>query len=150
MGLDMYLTKETYVKNWDHMRSEERTHIAISGGRTKGIKPERISEIIEEVGYWRKANQIHAWFVRECQDGVDECQKTYVGREKLEKLLSACETVLADPKKAAELLPPQAGFFFGGTDVDEYYMEDLKRTVVIIKEALADEGDGSFYYRSSW
>ena len=31
------------------------------------------SRIIEQVGYWRKANQIHNWFVENVQDGEDDC-----------------------------------------------------------------------------
>ena len=30
-------------------------------------------ETHEEVGYWRKANAIHGWFVRNVQNGKDDC-----------------------------------------------------------------------------
>ena len=26
-----------------------------------------------EIGYWRKSNQIHKWFVDNIQEGVDNC-----------------------------------------------------------------------------
>ena len=35
MGLDMYLTRKTYVKQWSHQTPEERFEITI----TKGGKP---------------------------------------------------------------------------------------------------------------
>ncbi len=61
MGLDMYLTKETYVKNWDFQKAQDKHAVTVQkGGETvKSIKPERVSYVTEEVAYWRKANQIH-------------------------------------------------------------------------------------------
>ena len=119
MGLDMYLSKRTYVKNWDHMASHERHTITVAGPSAASIKPERITSIEEEVGYWRKANAIHQWFVTHCQGGTDDCRDWYVSRTDLTALLETCTRVLADPTTAAELLPPQSGFFFGSTDIDE-------------------------------
>ena len=150
MGLDMYLSKRTYVKNWNHMKSEELHEIKIlKGGKPTSIKPERISYIIEEVAYWRKANAIHAWFVTNCQDGVDECQETYVRPEQLQELLDVVRMVLDNTKLANDLLPSQSGFFFGGTDYDEWYIKDLEYTRDALQEILAEDAE-SYYYRSSW
>ena len=43
--------------------------------------------------YWRKANQIHKWFVDHCQDGIDDCREAYVSDEQLEELLNLCKKV---------------------------------------------------------
>jgi leucyl aminopeptidase (aminopeptidase T) len=158
MGLDMYLSKKTYVKNWDYMKASERHTVAVSGPRAADIRPERISYIEEEVAYWRKANAIHQWFVDVCQNGVDECQQTYVSREQLTELATLCAELTAlrktspseAEKRAAEALPPQAGFFFGSTDLDEYYWEDVRKTAETLAALLAENDTGSFYYRSSW
>lgn len=62
-----------------------------------------------------------------------------------------CESILAgNGKHTPEDLPPQEGFFFGSTDVDEYYFEDLRNTVRQLKAALTLPDDFEFYYRSSW
>lgn len=51
--------------------------------------------ISEQVGYWRKANQIHNWFVENVQDGVDDCRyHNEVTQEALEELLDVCQRVL--------------------------------------------------------
>ena len=133
MGLDMYLSKRTYVRNWDHTGPEEphtrcycNQGITVAGPSAASIKPERISSIEEEVGYWHKANAIHQWFVTHCQGGTDDCRTAYVSHTDLTALLETCKTVLADPQKAAELLPPQSGVFFGSTDIDEYYWQDVQ------------------------
>lgn len=52
--------------------------------------------IIDQVGYWRKSNEIHNWFVENVQDGVDDCcYHDEVTRETLEELLDICKRVLA-------------------------------------------------------
>lgn len=51
--------------------------------------------IMEQVGYWRKSNQIHAWFVNHVQDGEDDCKyHDECTKEILEELLDTCKTVL--------------------------------------------------------
>lgn len=150
MGLDQYLNKKTYVKNWDHMKPEERHEVTVTkNGKPVGIKPERVSYITEQVGYWRKANQIHAWFVANVQNGEDDCREYHVERTGLNALLEIVNDVLADNSKAGELLPSQSGFFFGSTDYDEWYFKDLERTKAILEQALS-ESNGDYYYDSSW
>ena len=53
----------------------------------------RWDSISEEVAYWRKANQIHKWFVDNVQNGEDDCGEYVVSKEQLEELLSICEEV---------------------------------------------------------
>ncbi len=150
MGLDMYLEKRTYVKQWDHQSAEEKHEVVVTkGGQPTNIDPKKVKYIIEEAGYWRKANQIHRWFVENVQNGIDNCGDYYVGSEKLTELLELCKKVEADHSLAEELLPSASGFFFGGTEYDEWYFEDIKNTIAILEEALADK-HGDFYYSSSW
>ena len=154
MGLDQYLTKKTYVKNWKHMSDDEKHNVSVEGKSAKQIKPERITYIEEEVGYWRKANQIHSWFVQNVQNGNDDCKQYYVDDNKLQELSDNCKAVLADHSKADTLLPAQRGFFFGGTDYDEWYFKQLEQTVEIIDSILAEMKENDtyydFYYQSSW
>lgn len=148
MGLDMYLERHTYVGRYDTTAGDIRPKGRIE---VEGIKTERVRSIVEEVGYWRKANHIHAWFIEHCAKGVDNCEPVYVSREQLQELLETVKRVLKKPKSAPEELPTQAGFFFGGTDYDEYYFDDLKRTKKVLESVLLEDNDSSdFYYRASW
>ena len=140
--------------------------------------------IIEEVGYWRKANHIHNWFVEHVQNGVDDCDyHEEVTKEILEELLDVCRKVLAsckmvpcminvgtsyhngkaepimeagqyveDPSVAEELLPCCSGFFFGGTDYDNYYVKSIRDTISIIERVLETTNfeKQMIYYVSSW
>jgi len=155
MGLDMYLTKETYVKQWDHQTPEERheVHVEKGGKKHPFINTDRVSGIVEEVMYWRKANAIHGWFVENCQDGIDECQKTHITKSDLIELKELCEKVIIN--KTPELLPPREGFFFGSKEVDDYYYSDLADTVRVLEEELQTQEPEeywgvSYFYMSSW
>ena len=119
--------------------------------------------IIEQIGYWRKANQIHNWFVEHVQGGVDDCcYHEEVTKEILEWLLDICNEVLSscelvggevrDASIAEEMLPTTHGFFFGSTLYNEYYVENIKDTIDIITKALetTDFENEMIYYVSSW
>ncbi len=127
-----------------------------AGKVRKDIDKKKVSSIVEEAAYWRKANQIHRWFVENVQNGVDDCKEYYVDIEQLKKLVGICETVLAAKNDvlSASLLPPQEGFFFGGTELDEYYYNDVSNTIDMLKEciinATVDNGSTDYYYQSSW
>ncbi len=152
MGLDMYLTKKTYIgAEYEHRDVKAKVEITI-GGKVANIDPTKISSIAERVGYWRKANAIHNWFVTHVQDGVDECQEVEVSKEQLTTLRDECEQILEYKDKANEILPTSGGFFFGGTDYDEYYFQDIEYTFDILNEILDVDFDyeTSFYYQSSW
>lgn len=109
-----------------------------------------------QIGYWRKANAIHKYFVDKCADGKDECQQIYVEREKLQELKDICGQLSStkDVEQAKELLPPQSGFFFGSTEIDEWYFGDVEYTYNLLNKILEKipENDYSyeFIYRASW
>lgn len=155
MGLDMYLTKRTYVKNWNHKNDKHSVSVRLNGKKRKDIQPERVSEIVEDVMYWRKANHIHNWFVANCQGGVDECQEARVSLNQLKELSELCKKVV--DKKDPSLMETVQGFFFGSTDYDQYYYDMCTETHEVIEELLKEVEDNpepafnpTFYYQSSW
>lgn len=52
----------------------------------------------EEIGYWRKANAIHLWFVKNVQEGDDNCGEYPVTKEKLQELRDLCQKVIDSSK----------------------------------------------------
>ena len=98
--------------------------------RTYDIRP-------KEVAYWRKANAIHKYFVDNVQDGIDDCRyHNEVTKEILEDLLERCGKALNNHDLAPELLPRCSGFFFGGTNYDEWYFRDIEETFNYITHIL--------------
>ncbi len=102
-----------------------------------------------EVGYWRKANAIHRWFVENVQGGVDNCATYSVSIDELKTLKSICEEVLNKPELADKKLPTKDGFFFGQTEYDEFYFNDIQETIDIVNKCLDLDYD-YFEYSSSW
>jgi len=152
MGLDSYLYKKSFIWRGEWMEADKKQEVVVKTGGVVDTKinSERIKYVIEEVGYWRKANHIHNWFVQNVQDGVDDCKQADVYREHLQDLLEACNRVMINPSEAEELLPTASGFFFGGTEYDEYYFGSIQETISILEECLSDEDADTFYYTSSW
>ena len=126
----MYLKKKTYIFE------NENKKIKVVGC---DVKNERISEITERVGYWRKFNALHNWFVKNCQDGVDDCRECYISKNDQELLIKTLEEISEANKKsrtkgitkAQKLLPTQDGFFFGGTEYDDWYFQYIEETLSI-------------------
>ena len=154
----MFLTKRTYVgsKVTKVSVTEDVEHLRYCLYLRKGVTsifPERISHVIEEVGYWRKANQIHGWFVDNVQNGIDNCQEFEVSLTNLKGLLETCERVRDDHSLAEALLPLRRGFFFGS---DEYYFEHIDNTIDIINKVILEDSEQSptefvrYFYQSSW
>lgn len=139
--------------------------------------------IIASLGYWRKANHIHKWFVDNVQNSIDDCSTYEVSKDQLEELLALCKHVIKNSQliegqvkngeifkngewvscyekgyviennlMAKTLLPTQSGFFFGSTEYDQWYLEDIQYTVSVLEEVLNDTDFDQevVMYRSSW
>ena len=146
MGLDMYLKGSRWISSWKEGDKELGEKIAQLVGQERSF----VDTVEIEVGYWRKANAIHQWFVKNIQDDVDDCKNYWVSREELRELQNVCNQVLADPTLAPSLLPTQGGFFFGDTQYDEWYLENLEITLQNIQKALSLSDEWQMYYHSSW
>lgn len=198
MGLDMFL----YVRKKDTMKKIPKgalvdygtiQEIDLDDDFIKKVGAERVLELIKsrnvfvkqevkynwfslstlkEVGYWRKANEIHKWFVENVQDGEDDCGYYIVNKEQLRELKDTCQKVLNslddndmsivknedgfeveqynNIRLAEELLPTQEGFFFGGTNYTKYYKQDLEDTIQICNECDYIADDFEILYHSSW
>ncbi len=190
MGLDQYLRASQYIGRWEYMKGDERKEYAKADAilEASGMADAQVEnagiDVRTTAMYWRKANQVHAWFVKNVQGGVDDCGTYHVTEDQIRSLRDTAELVLhsvtmvpdmvtngqhlgpetdgkwvptlesgeqiMNPSIAQELLPATEGFFFGGTDYDQWYVDDLKRTIEGLTRVLELEGDFEFYYESSW
>lgn len=136
MGLDMYLTRMAKVEgltmqqmidiqkylDWrDNEDARKYTLKEWCGVDPKKLQSKKLIHYYEDnynhtpsedVGYWRKANQIHNWFVINVQGGEDDCGCYEVSREQLEDLLECCRIV----KRECNLID-------GKVKVSEYYQD---------------------------
>ena len=74
--------------------------------------------------YFRKVNFLFAYY-QNIGKMVDEYY-AFTDKDDIDDIISRCERVLKDHALANELLPTQSGFFFGSTDFDQWYFDDVK------------------------
>lgn len=89
----------------------------------------------EQIGCFRKVNFLVKYF-KDLGFNVENQTPFCISKEDAEVLLSRCNQVLKDHSLASELLPTMSGFFFGSTEYDKYYFEDVKEVRDYIKNAL--------------
>ena len=147
MGLDMYLQ----IRKTEYCTHRFKTE----GSDLKLELPKGVSKFFPDpcdlsisrstvynVGYWRKANHIHNWFIENCatrdrfDEPIDDSRPIEIPIEKLEELLNTCKEVLEDNSLAEELLPTKDGFFFGSTEYGEWYFDDIEETIEIIEPVV--------------
>lgn len=108
MGLDMYLKRGKKIPkiSWDEYK-EIRNKVAIDDEEVLEKYKDYVvncgeyykwNDLVKEVGYWRKANQVHKWMVDKVQNGVDDCDLYEVKKEDLERLLWICECIVQNCK----------------------------------------------------
>ena len=112
MGLDMYLEKRKQYRENDPEYNK------------------LVNDNREEVMYWRKANQVTEWFVRNAGLEADsDCEVIEISEDQLQQLYDDCDKVVKNPKLADEVMPTSNGFFFGSTEYGERYFDQLKETM---------------------
>lgn len=92
------------------------------------------------IGYFRKVNFLVKYF-GDLGFDIDNQTPFAISKEDIEVLLSRCKQVLKNHDLAEELLPTMEGFFFGSTDYDEAYFDDVKRVRDYIKNDLLPKFD---------
>lgn len=88
--------------------------------------------------YYRKVNFLYAYFA----DRLDN-EQCIVTLEDCKKIIKYAETILEtrDTDLAEKLLPTQSGFFFGSTEYDDYYFDDVKDVLEQFSEYIDDWTD---------
>ena len=151
MGLDMYLRLRHSTGYGKSFETFDNAYGSDWKCTTK------IYDVIE----WRKANAIHKWFVDHVQGGKDDCGRYPVTVENLHKLRADCMAAIdyytdGDIEGASVYMPTTSGFFFGCTDYDSYYADDLRTTIQVCSKLIKtiespDRRDFlSVEYESSW
>lgn len=149
MGLDMYLKASRYLSHYDHQVRED----ASSEAKGEHAKAEAVLKaadmgdafennnsvvVVSTIGYWRKANAIHNWFVNNVQDGKDECQEAYVSREQLKELLGICQKVVAGSRVEAGMV--NNGYRLTKNEAGQIVREEItEQGKVIVNPELAAE-----------
>ena len=84
------------------------------------------------VCYFRKVNLLFAYF--ENKGLMFDQYFAFMDKETCLDIIDRCKRVLEDHSLASELLPTQSGFFFGSTDYDEWYYQDVENVLKQLTE----------------
>ena len=145
MGLDITFYKAKRSKDNETKERLEEIRKALAVEYLKSIdecNSKLINELEDEkekinpwneVAYFRKVNFLIPFFGYE-----ENCSNIEIDKYQVEHLIEACKEVLANHDKASFLLPTQAGFFFGSTDYDDWYFDDVQNVKEKFEEILAD------------
>ena len=118
MGLDINFFKAKRAA-WNKFQEEQRKYDKLTDEEASNTEYPKMED--EEVGYFRKVN-----FLMSELNYTGNCEYKEIIRYDLEQLKVKCEKVLADHDKAEELLPTCSGFFFGNTEYNEWYFQDVQ------------------------
>lgn len=148
MGLDMYLYAKKYLGDWNHDKGKERTQYrqALEAAGIPDFRCEGSPSLTVKVtvAYWRKANAIHAWFVKNVQGGKDKCEETPVERAQLEALVNICNRVLESVETVEGDISNGTTHHPGGR-VEHHTVRGRVLAQVAIAEKLLPTQDGFFF-----
>ena len=168
MGLDMYFSRRTYVSsfkstrdadgNWG-VRDVNNMELKFDDADLSHINLQNVRYIEELFGEFRKFNALHAYVVDNFGGGKDECQIIYLDIDNLiqiHEMLSLVKESLSigDKVIASQTLPPSEGFFFGSTEIDEWYEKDVNEAVEVFGKIIEEHSivghNASYSYQASW
>ena len=96
MGLDQYLHKNKYLGRYEYQKDsgeeaaieyDQATVVIKAAGLDDALTADNTFVTVQAtVAQWRKANQVHAWFVNNVQSDSDNCGTYDVSIEQLTEL----------------------------------------------------------------
>lgn len=159
MGLDASIYRE--VELHDQMK------VVGKPAKIIGDKAHKIAK--EEVCYWCKFNALHKYINDNFNDhDNDNCVRIDLEIEDIEKILEIAKEIkkkvkliddeIDKPEICEKLLPTEDGFFFGSTKYDDYYMENIDKTIEQLERVIEEHEkllemvecrwDISYYYEA--
>lgn len=142
MGLDMYMSavKDSDVNKVFIQDDDVETVYT--------IHEDTDFDLINQIGYWRKANAIHKYFYDEYIErggfGDFNCEYLELNKEQLDHFKTALSNYLNKDKSQFE---PMSGFFFGEQKI---YDTDMMDALKYVKEALSYLDDGYRIFYHAW
>lgn len=144
----MYL----YRKNYATREDVETIKEAITGKKSDYMKkrllpknftcPEQLKKVLEkfqnmgqyeeQLKYWRKANQIHGWFVKHCKS-IDDDIEIEVTYEDLENLLEDIKKVLTNVEWVNKEIDITTGYDKNGKETKE------RETIKVLEDTSVAE-----------
>lgn len=162
MGLDTYFFK-TKKADWARAQEEFAAYEALPEEKKNETKNPYEEWCPEEIGYFRKVNFLMAFFAY-----YGNCEYKEIGRDEFKELVEKCTEVYRIGKanrdedgwkgdlseeaieRVSEILPTCSGFFFGSTDYDEWYFNEVGEVLSWAENVLDNYGDDEVVLMYCW
>lgn len=135
-------------EDYEKLSEDEKNKIQKEVSDWYDKRPKMDAHGISEIGYFRKVNFLMTFFNYE-----GNCEFKEIAKYELEDLVERCNAVLTASnrkEKAEDLLPTQSGFFYGSTEYDKYYYEDVKEVRDWASGVLNDLKDEEMVLMYCW
>lgn len=158
MGLDQYLTAHKLICGYTHHSEAGEREAYLKLLESVGLQESDVSldtphlSVSVTVAYWRKAHTVHAWFVSNVQDGVDDCRSSYASRKFLEFAVEHCRKVLKAEKPGSVISTEKDDYSINTTIGIGRDLEELHMTKDMLEPVLNNPKfkGWNFEYRASW
>ena len=117
----------------------------------EGVSKDNEYCLIPKDYYFRKANALQGYFERNY--GTENLIKHEVFDYSIEELKEYTDYILEKPEDISyikENFPPTEGFFYGSTEIDEWYFEEVKQVSKVVNEILKTDRVAAIYYMCWW
>lgn len=155
MGLDIYLLRKVYIGAGSGSRwlKIEGTVDIQKNGKSVPIELNRIWEVTECVGYWRKFAPLHQWMLENALSGENDCLEHIITPTVISKLKADCEKIVSAEKNwiaPAKEVFPFLHFEKADPEQLEEFLSEIKYTYKILLNLPAEHADAVYCYKASW
>lgn len=155
MGLDIYLLRKVYIGAGSGSRwlKIEGTVDIQKNGKSVPIELNRIWEVTECVGYWRKFAPLHQWMLENALSGENDCLEHIITPTVISKLKADCEKIVSAEKNwiaPAKEVFPFLHFEKADPEQLEEFLSEIKYTYQILLNLPAEHPDAVYCYKASW
>ena len=155
MGLDIYLLRKVYVgagcgSRW--LKIEGTVDIR-KNGKAVLVELNRIWEITECVGYWRKFAPLHQWMLENALSGENDCLEHVISQEVISKMKVDCKKIISAEKDwivPAKEVFPYLHFEKADPDQLENFLSEIRYTYQILLDLPDESPDAVYCYKASW
>ena len=155
MGLDIYLLRKVYVgagcgSRW--LKIEGTVDIR-KNGKAVPVELNRIWEITECVGYWRKFAPLHQWMLENALSGENDCLEHVISQEVISKMKVDCKKIISAEKDwivPAKEVFPYLHFEKADPDQLENFLSEIRYTYQILLDLPDESPDAVYCYKASW
>lgn len=102
-----------------------------------------------KVGYFRKFNALFSWIHRHVE-AIENCEYILVSKDHFTQLQSTLNEL--NTANCSIHFPTQFGFFFGSTEYDEWYWQDISELKIFVDKILSefDFDQEEIYFWAWW